>query len=298
MDSTNRATIGLGQAARHKFGIDFFNLISSSSLPSVDISDIDVMSGIVYAGEDNAFSNGAWEPLVSFLHRLPMRTSTQRAGGGEPRLSRSKEADAELLRRHPWLAGVLDGKHGGLGASSGRAGSTTLPTNDDTDPDADSCSEVDVEDALAELRHKREAWGLTGTGEEGPSPFQVTLLGGKWLAETKGIAYDAFRGAVRANSEADHWCRTYSMQRSSRYDIGRFGERGANLCAQAWCSAMEHYFRLWEAAQPNEAFESSAADVASWRPSDDFLAWAETCLVIGQKRVQDIIMLGHGLARK
>ena len=60
----NWATVGLGQAARHKFGIDFFNLVSSSNLPSVDISDIDVMSGIVYAGEDNAFSNGAWGPLV------------------------------------------------------------------------------------------------------------------------------------------------------------------------------------------------------------------------------------------
>lgn len=103
-----------------------------------------------------------------------------------------------------------------------------------------------------------------------PQDFRVSLLGGSWLARTRGLSYDAFKGSIRRGSDAEAWAEHFGLQRSSRYGISKYEETGANLCAYTWCCAMNRFYQLWHRAG-NQEYQYSEEDLGSWRPSAAFM---------------------------
>jgi hypothetical protein len=58
--------------------------------------------------------------------------------------------------------------------------------------------------------------------------FRVTILGGAWLMEEKGKAFDAFPGAARKGGVED-WCIQYGLTRSARFNVDLYGEHHAHI---------------------------------------------------------------------
>ncbi len=119
-----------------------------------------------------------------------------------------------LFQQYHWLQRLFDGQrggHGGGGGGGGHGGTAKSHLHDGTPLEDKDLSEDEIEDLLGGLREKREAWAHTGPEVKGSESFKVSLLGGKWLAKTKGLACDAFRGGVKARSEAEEWCGLYSL---------------------------------------------------------------------------------------
>ena len=278
----NWATIGLDRPSLHKFTVDFARSMGWESLPEVPVENIEVMFGLVHVGDDQVFSNRCWKPLAGVLRAIPHKT-TAAGSRGPKQASVPRSAAAVVIEQYPWLEATMFGsakqQHGHSRSKTPNGAPRVGDEGDDSD--IGEFNDSDVEGALDELRARREAWAGVDTAV--PEFFRVSLLGGSWTAKNKGTAFDAFKGFVPAGSIADDWCVLYRLQKSSRYDITRYTERGANLCASTWCAAMHHFFCIWE-SQPDAAYKYTEADVRSWQPDREFLDLLPTLSVAARPR--------------
>ena len=114
--------------------------------------------------------------------------------------------------------------------------------------DADALADAELEGAFHDLHKAREA--LAAEDARACHDFRVSLLGGAWLMEVKGRAYDAFQGSA-IGARATAWCLEYKVARSARFDISLYGEAGSKAFAEEWCRRMQYFLictstrRMW-----------------------------------------------------
>ncbi|CAK0909365.1 unnamed protein product [Prorocentrum cordatum] len=280
VDSNNWETIGLDRPVRHIFEADLFTSMGWKDLPEVAAGDISVLFGLTHTGGREVASDSTWQPLEEILRVLPVKLSAG-GGGGRPRVP--KDELLKLQKDFPWLEGLIgDPESNSSGTRAGGSGDdhVDLPMFEESD------DEVDV--LLDELRARRADWATPDEIFDIDTDFRVTLLGGKWLAMHKGKACDAFRGQVRLNTAAARWVSRCGLQKSSRYDIDKFTERGAHMCAQVWRLAMHHFFCIWM-GQPLTAYAFTQADFNSWKPPQEFLDLLPGLHVQAQERAQALV---------
>ena len=87
--------------------------------------------------------------------------------------------------------------------------------------------EANVELLLAELEKKRLVDGECAKGD----PFLYKVMGGKWLAEKKHLAYDAFR-ATWSGAEGKAFLARYGFHQSASFSVSKFGDGLARQCAE------------------------------------------------------------------
>jgi hypothetical protein len=238
VDSTNWETFCLEKPCVHKFKAQYGSSHPWTELPSLHLSSIQVMFGLRHLGGDLVASNGTWEPLAAVLARLPAKAANARSkGSGAARTEKDK-----LLSKYPWLEGTLNPEELRLTKPGGSQGSA-LSSQDMAEADD---VDLDIDQVLDELRSRRDALAME---QALPSDFRVQLVGGVGSMRRSGVSFEAFRGEVRLGSEAATWMSLYGLQKTSSYQISRYGERGAQTCAEAWCTTMQHFFDIWE-AQP------------------------------------------------
>jgi len=143
-----------------------------------------------------------------------------------------------LLVQYPFLEGLLaEAEAGRRATSSSCVGSHGLEVSDVVNSD-----DFSVEAVFEELRARRE---LLPEGDGvGEVYFRVRILGGRWTMERKGVAFDRYKGEVRAGSLAADWCEASGMRSGCSYIIAKFGDVGAQVLASSWCEMMLYDFEL------------------------------------------------------
>jgi hypothetical protein len=173
-----------------------------------------------------------------------------------------QDQQRDLVLQYPWLEAMLcddeASSRSGLGVNQHSNSSQELCSSDA----AELSDTSDLEDELLdELRDKRRELGLERDAAEA-ADFRVKLIGGAWSLKQQGASYVGFSGRT-CSVPAEQWCKDYALHMSSYYQIDKFGEHGAHLCASAWCSAMQHFYDLWNLRPKISKYKFTDADVAS-----------------------------------
>ena len=115
-------------------------------------------------------------------------------------------------------------------------------------------------------------------------------MGGVGSMKRTGAAYDGFRGEVRTGSAAEKWMSLYGLQKTSSYQISRYGERGAQLCADTWCSIMQRFFDIWE-AQPVPRYVYTQEDTQALPVNAELQALLDTVPAAAKSRVESLLQI-------
>ena len=75
-------------------------------------------------------------------------------------------------------------------------------------------------------------------------PFAWAVLGGRWAAANRGVAYDAFQGETMS-SDARTFVGVFMMQQTCRRSLALCGEHACSVLATRWVSKMTYLFDLW-----------------------------------------------------
>eukprot|EP00974_Lingulodinium_polyedra_P134167 11228301-Lingulodinium_polyedra.AAC.1 len=210
-----------------RFEASYMVSLPWTELPTAGLESTWVLRHLEHTGGVEVASDDDLLPLKDLLAQLPKKVPEP----AQPSQSSGQQTAAissSVVKSMPYLSGFLKKQ-----AEAAKA--TEAPASvSDKEGEASGTPVVGDEEIQAlfkalemkRLEHQDEA------GDFGD--FKVTLLGGEWLMATQGKAFDAFRGGVRAGSVAEDWCNQYSLNRSARFDISRYGEQGARIMASAW----------------------------------------------------------------
>jgi hypothetical protein len=227
----------------HHFTCDFLSYVPWHDLPRVDIHRVSVLRGLEYMGGTDVFTDDHGTPLGVFLMSLPEPEKTQKTKSEQTESQKRAAVDwrTDFLRRHPWLAGSFE--RDDLEAKKG--------TNAEEEGVADALEEMvilsddELDAVFRELLLARERVAAD-PGQQ--LDFKITLLGGKWTKENRDVAFDATRGAPRANSSAEDFAVAYGFKKSARFEIGLYGLNLALVLARTWCSKVQYYFDVFESS--------------------------------------------------
>ena len=86
--------------------------------------------------------------------------------------------------------------------------------------------------------------------------WRVTVLGGAWTAAHKGSAFDAFRAAPKAGSEAESWAVAYHIGRLAQFHISLYGVGGSNDLAKAYAHKCQWFYNLWRSIDKGKYYFS------------------------------------------
>lgn len=237
-----------------KFKANFLNTCPSYTFPEAPLSSISVLMDLHYSEGHHLVSDADLLPLeevLSWLPKVERKVRTPQAST----VGSNASNDSALLAQHPYLKGVFAQQAAESNNPQKSSSSVEIvpPAGESVDDDA-------LETLFSELETKRQEY-VEPPGHHGD--FVVTLLGGKWAMERKGVPFAAFQGKVKDNTLADSWCLNYSMQRTARFEISMYGEEVASTLAHGWCDRMQHFFQLW-ANSGQERYSYTAEDVAAY----------------------------------
>ncbi len=211
---------------------------------------VEVLPKVLFLGGGICASDEDWSAFDDYLSSLPADEKVDRVPAAKKAILVKSRLDPELVKKHPWL---LDEclRHGAKGAPlvAGEGADDCVAKHEDDRDDANSSegrgdedaanSDVDIAALLVELEKKR-------ADEKPPAEnadFQVKLMGGKWLAEKKCLAYDAYRATFKS-AQAKTFLYRYSFGQSASFSINKFGEHLAKCCAEYWAGKMTHLLGL------------------------------------------------------
>ena len=236
---------------------------SEQELPfAADGADIEVVEDVALLGSCKACSDSARVPFHTFLARLPPKAAKSK----EPSESKTKmpkqQPDAEMLAKYPWLQEYLPASEGPTSANAGSGPSSHDPEQSETSPG----EEHDLDDeaiagAWAALQQKRLQWDTEGAAQG--DDFRVWIRGGAWTAKHRGMAYDNVMASPKPGLPIQ-WAVRYKVGQSAAFSIPLYGEHSGHMMAMEWCRRLQHFYDI-HAAQPNEEYEYSAAEYASYQ---------------------------------
>ena len=217
---------------RFTFEADFANATAWYDLPPAPLESMSLLMNLCYSGASQVASDAEPIPFRTVLSWLPRAARKERVS--QPNSGETASRDNSiLLAEHPYLKNFLAQQ---VGEGSGQNADET-PVN--TDPAVTEPLDDDaLQELFSEVERKRHEYAET-PGCHGD--FLVSLLGGKWAMESKGVPVVAFQGKARNNSPAEDWCNQYALHRSARFEISMYGEQVASALAHGWCDRMSHF---------------------------------------------------------
>ena len=218
------------QSWRRCFRADHNVYSFTDEASTLDDADMFVLSDAVYIGECLLVSDATWKPLA---HILDLLGEVPADGNDEQRRTTGCPASAfdDRIFECPW---VNDYWENVKKLDSAMEESST--ESDDGKPREEPVFEVDVAALDDSLATTREAWRHRDAFRS--TDFKWALLGGKWLAERRGIMYDAFEATARKGGPMD-FCVRWHLPRSSSYFCSIYTEAGSFTLATAWCHKMQ-----------------------------------------------------------
>ena len=246
--------------------------VSWEELPKVPVHRMVVLSGLEYLSKNIIGTDDKAIDMSRFLFELPKKKETEaqatsaarRAGARAPR----PKWLTGLIAKYPWLEGVLadeeaEGKDGAeVGETAGASSSKrqkVLP---------EELTEEQLEKVWDQLAKVREV--VAADMEDLPCyDFHATALGGKWLHEKEGRAFDCISATAKDGSIAQQFLVKYFPSKSARFDVPFYTLGQARCLASTWCLKMQHYFDIYDSAG-NENYKFSEWDHQSFDEPPDF----------------------------
>ena len=187
-------------------------------------------------------------PLLEFVKSLMqggVKPAPKASSSGAPKL------EASLLEEFPWLSAyVADGyvRSGGSGSSGqgGQVGPREVTMDDEA-----------IDKAFEILNSKRQ--GMAVHEELMVEGFKISLLGGAWTQQHKGVACDAVK-AYASGKAAKAWCATYALPKDATFAIRKYGEHEAHALALEWCRRLEYFHSIF-CKQNSDAYEYTAVQI-------------------------------------
>ena len=303
----------VSRSAEHR-EFDFFPLVILVE-SEVDFADADadimVLSDVRLVGRV-ALSCHAPQQFERLVLMQPQATSTSTDDRGDEHRPSKKarkmtESDRDAyLRQHPWLSacdiGVKSKRKGPAPSSSSSpssspfgsssstvtwatpAGDAAGPTLEVVEPPPLPPPPEEQDDALLavyeegddhavdELRAERLWWAWDRQDE---MDFYCRILGGRWTAANRGVAFDAVLASPR--SWAKGWCEEYSWPVSIRFNYARYTPDGAHQLAREWCRRAQFFFSQWSHAE-EDPFQYTQDHVDEYQED---LEWLNFCIDLG-----------------
>lgn len=170
------------------------------------------------------------------------------------------------MAAHPWLQSFL-GDQEKVASKTTRGGVGGAGQGDHGGIDVGEGAKDEVEldhDAVFTLLYQKRALLDLEAPKTSPQ-FSVVLLGGSWTAKHLHVAFDALKGRA-ANSEVETWCVRFGFQKSMRFSLLAYGEATAQVLANSWCLAMQHW---WDLSIESTAAQFVSREAPCWIPSDE-----------------------------
>ena len=213
------------------------------SLSMLEASAIKVYPDVSQAPDGDFVSDGDAQTLAVMFHMHDLQMLERAPTAQKPDIAKkAKPAHDHLVQEHPWLSGFLEPETSRASGSVPSIHGNDLASGADLDvTEAVELDDDVVNQVYEELEAKRLQWRDDGFVEQ--QWFRVTLLGGAWLRQKRGRTYDAFKGAASGGAVSD-WCSSRGLQKSMRFEVTLYGERGAAIMARAFCHKMSHFYEL------------------------------------------------------
>ena len=193
--------------------------------------------------------------LASHLDQVPLLEFVKSAMGGGAKPAPKQVApgppkvDASLLAQFPWLSNYVSqggSQSGGSHFSHGAEEAPKLMTMDD---DA-------IDQAFALLNSKKEELAIADYSIV--ENFKISLLGGAWTQQHKGVPCDAVKAYASGNA-AKAWCSRYALPKDATFALRKYGEEQAHSLALEWCRKLEYFYLIYR-KQGSQTYEYSAAE--------------------------------------
>lgn len=242
---------------------DFTKFAAWYELPQVLLSRIAVLHGLSYVGGSTLCSDVPEQPLGEVLAQLPVPAAKGRATAA----AGTKDAQASLLAKYPWLSGSLEEE----GARAGQPGPSKAQKLQHDEPElCDDLAQEDYDAVFLHLQRAREE----AEEEEGAAPddFRVRVLGGTWSVASKGVALAAYSAEARPGEPAA-WAAAYHFGLTARFEVSIYTATGAACCARAWCAKAQYFYNIY-VNSGDENYEFSSADVEGWKEPKDLTSLA------------------------
>ena len=249
---------------RFKLKANFLSTVPWHDLPEAPLDNMFVLKDLHYSDGNHLVSDSDLVPLEEVLSWLPKPERKQRGVQAKTGETNSSH-DAALLAQHPFLKGLLTQQTSG--SSNPERSADPVDTSHALE---EALSDESLQAVFSELENKRQEH-IDPPGYHGD--FVVTLLGGKWAMQHKGVPFVAFQGKAKDNTVANDWCLQYSLQRTARFEISMYGEEVASNLAHGWCDRMLYFFNLW-LSSGQEHYRYTAADVADYEEPPEIVELA------------------------
>jgi len=112
----------------------------------------------------------------------------------------------------------------------------------------------------------------------------VKLMGGAWASANLGKDYDAFRGIAK-KGEPSEWCRRFRFPQSAHFALGKYGEAGASILANAWCDRLSYFYAIMQESDKPADFKYTQELADQYKEPVYISQWADT-LFLGSPAFQ------------
>jgi hypothetical protein len=291
--------VGMDPRWKHMFK-DLATMYSWSTDDEYDAKvDVQVLTKVFFLGGGVLASASDWVSLDAFLESLPPLPGPLPSDRPpRPRPVPASVLDLEVVKQHPWLLDIASSSSQKVGGQAALAEGSCESDQDvkegksdfEESQESDDAQAHDVDALLEALEKKRLLEGRAGKDR----PFHWKVMGGKWLAETRGLSHDAFR-ATWKTAEGRAFLFTYSFNQSASFTIAKFGEDLARACAEYWVCTMEHLYQLAEKAGPKHEF--CEAELRAFEEPVAFSLAFPLASAEQQKRMQELRSLSPAKPR-
>jgi hypothetical protein len=264
-DGPHRAALDMWA---NRFKIDLDKYFYSDAWPFAFDLKLEVLTGVIHLGHGNLASHvSRWKPLEEIAEMLP--SSSQSAPAD--RTPEQPEVDHRWLEC-PWLLDFL------------ATGEQKEPKGRSSPAKADGLKhEIDALMVMDALYAARQEWELRSRADT--EDFRWQLLGGRWLAETRGLAFDSFMSSAR-NKEAKQFCVDWALGKQSSYAVSWYQDMGAFMLATAWSHKMQFFYD--ELRLQGDALVDFTEASARYIEPLEFTDWPRDAPARAQLRIQQI----------
>ena len=182
---------------RGEFQVDWTKHVGWHELAQLDADQIMVITDVLHLAGTAICADRAEKLLVGILEALLKSFGRSHSSSSTQVSHAHLDANVQLLAMYPWPAGSLE--NDARKAKKQRVAEEAADSLPDW-KEAKLMGDDEMEEAFGILEAARAKW--CSEDDELPD-WRVTVVGGAWTAAHKGCAFDAFRAAPKAGSEAE-----------------------------------------------------------------------------------------------
>lgn len=232
-----------------------FTFRFGTSVPAADVevgpqTQIFVLPHVSFRPGNAIVSHSSWVSLLDFVRDL-MDSGVRPAPKAKAGAVRS--INRQLVEEFPWLDDYLASERNQSGDKRSSGQSSEAP------PKKLSLDDDEIQAAFDQLQEKREMWQVDNEPKAGH--FKVTLLGGAWTLQHKGVACDSVKAFASGKGPRD-WCAQYGLPRDATFSLRKFGDTEASGLALTWASRLDYFYSVYLKAK-KPLYEFTDDDIAA-----------------------------------